>query len=74
MYAYAGKYRIEGETLVLDVDGSWNQAWTWTQRKEVAKIEGNPSIQPSKDPKSVAFAIALCEPGIFFPAGIFNGS
>ena len=41
MYAYSGKYRVEGDTLVLDVDGSWNQAWTGTQRKQIAKIEGN---------------------------------
>jgi hypothetical protein len=41
MYAYSGKYRVEGDTLVLDVDGSWNQAWTATQRKQIAKIDGN---------------------------------
>ncbi len=37
MYAYSGSYRVEGDKLILLVDGSWSQSWAGTQRVQVAR-------------------------------------
>jgi hypothetical protein len=41
MYSYSGTYRVEGNKLVYQLDGSWNEVWTGTQRTVLAAIEGN---------------------------------
>ena len=39
--AYAGTYRIEGDTVSHLVDASWNQSWTGTTQVRTFKIDGN---------------------------------
>jgi hypothetical protein len=41
MYAYSGTYRVEGDKLVYQLDGSWNEVWTGTQRTVLAAIQGS---------------------------------
>ncbi len=31
LFAYSGKYRIEGKNLIISVDVSWNEAWNGTE-------------------------------------------
>ena len=33
MFAYSGKYRIEGNDLITVVDVSWNEAWNGTEQR-----------------------------------------
>jgi hypothetical protein len=33
MLAYTGKYRIEGDKFITNVDASWNEAWTGTDQE-----------------------------------------
>jgi Lipocalin-like domain len=39
MIAYAGRYRIEGEKVVHDVEVSWNQVWTGSRQVRHFKAE-----------------------------------
>ena len=39
--AYAGTYRIEGDTVSHHVDASWNQSWTGTTQVRRFKIDDN---------------------------------
>ena len=39
--AYAGRYTIEGNTVVHHVEVSWNEAWTGTQQRRRFKVEGD---------------------------------
>jgi hypothetical protein len=39
--AYAGTYRIEGDTVSHNVDASWNQSWTGTTQVRKFRIDGN---------------------------------
>jgi hypothetical protein len=41
MYAYSGTYKVDGNKLILNLDGSWNEVWTGTQRTQTVQIEGN---------------------------------
>lgn len=41
MMAYSGTFRIEGDTLVIDVDVSSNQAWTGGAQERFIKIAGD---------------------------------
>jgi Lipocalin-like domain len=41
MFAYSGKYRVEGDTFVTIVDVSWNEAWNGTEQKRHYKFEGD---------------------------------
>ena len=41
LFAYSGRYRIEGETIVHDVEASWNEGWTGTAQVRMAKVDGN---------------------------------
>ena len=41
MFAYTGKYRIEGDDLVTTVDVSWNELWNGTEQRRHYKLEGN---------------------------------
>jgi hypothetical protein len=41
MIAYAGTYRIDGDTVVHDVEVSWNQLWTGSKQVRFFKAEGD---------------------------------
>jgi hypothetical protein len=38
--AYAGTYRVEGDTVSHDVDASWNESWTGTTQVRQFRIDG----------------------------------
>ena len=53
MTSYGGTYSIDGNEITHHVDVSWNQSWTGTDQKRVARFEGNRvylSTAPSLDP------------------------
>ena len=53
MTSYGGTYSIDGNEITHHVDVSWNQSWTGTDQKRVARFEGNRvclSTPPSVDP------------------------
>ena len=39
--SYTGTYRIEGNKVVIKVDGSWVESWTGTERPFAIAINGN---------------------------------
>jgi hypothetical protein len=41
MYAYSGRYTVEGEKVVHHVDVSWNESWTGTDQVRFFKLEGD---------------------------------
>ena len=41
MFAYTGKYRVEGKNLITAVDVSWNEAWNGTEIRRDFRIEGD---------------------------------
>jgi len=41
MVAYAGKYRAEGNKLILTPEVSWNQAWNGTEQTRLFEIQGD---------------------------------
>ena len=41
MYAYSGRYTVEGDKVVHHVDVSWNEAWTGTDQVRFVKVEGD---------------------------------
>src|ERR1700730_3223646 len=41
MYAYSGRYTVEGEKVVHHVDVSWNESWTGTDQVRFVKLEGD---------------------------------
>ena len=53
MTSYAGTYTIDGSEITHHVDVSWNESWTGTAQKRIARFEGNRvylSTPPSLDP------------------------
>lgn len=53
MTSYGGTYTIDGNEITHHVDVSWNQSWTGTDQKRIARFEGNRvylSTPPSLDP------------------------
>ncbi len=51
--SYAGRYTIDGNVITHHVEVSWNEAWTGTEQKRIARFEGNRaylSTPPSADP------------------------
>jgi len=44
MFAYSGKYRIEGNDFITAVDVSWNEAWNGTEQRRHFKFEGEKLI------------------------------
>lgn len=53
MTSYSGTYSIDGNEITHRVDISWNETWTGTEQKRVARFEGNRaylSTPPSLDP------------------------
>jgi hypothetical protein len=41
MFAYAGTYTVEGDTVTHLVDISWNQAWTGIEQVRSYRLEGD---------------------------------
>ena len=41
MFAYTGKYRVEGNDFVTIVDVSWNEEWNGTEQRRHYNLEGN---------------------------------
>jgi hypothetical protein len=41
MYAYSGRYTVEGDKVVHHVDISWNESWTGTDQVRFFKLEGD---------------------------------
>jgi Lipocalin-like domain len=41
MYAYSGRYTVEGEKVVHHVDISWNESWTGTDQVRFFKLDGD---------------------------------
>jgi hypothetical protein len=39
--AFTGTYKVEGARVIMQVDASWNQAWTGTQQPRNIQIAGN---------------------------------
>jgi hypothetical protein len=53
MTSYAGTYAIDGNVITHRVDVSWNETWTGTEQKRIARFEGDRaylSTPPSIDP------------------------
>lgn len=41
MLAYTGMFRIEGDKMIIKVDGSWNPAWMGTEQVRFLKFDGD---------------------------------
>lgn len=41
MMAYSGKYRIEGDRLITDVDMAWFPGWVGTQQERTFSVTGD---------------------------------
>lgn len=41
LLAYTGKFRVEGEYLVTDVDVAWYELWTGTEQRRKFKLDGD---------------------------------
>ena len=41
MFAYAGRYSVEGSKVIHHVDISWNEAWTGTDQIRLFEVDGN---------------------------------
>jgi hypothetical protein len=53
MAAASGTYKVEGNTLIVTYETSWNQTWTGTTQKRQIEIVGNKltiATAPFKDP------------------------
>jgi hypothetical protein len=53
MTSYGGSYTIDGNEITHHVDISWNENWTGTEQKRIARFDGNRaylSTPPSLDP------------------------
>ncbi len=59
MTAYAGKYSVQGDRVVHEVDISWNEPWTKTKQTRFFKLEGKHlhlTTPPSRDPVDGAYS------------------
>jgi hypothetical protein len=41
MLAYCGKYRVDGQKIVVDVDIAWDESWCGTEQLRFFSIENN---------------------------------
>lgn len=41
MLAYTGRYRIEGDKFITNVESSWNEAWTGTDQERFYALKGD---------------------------------
>ena len=39
--AYSGRYTVEGDKVIHDVEISWNEAWTGTRQMRLFKVSGD---------------------------------
>ena len=39
LFAYTGKYRVEGKNLAITVDVSWNEAWNGVEVRRIFRME-----------------------------------
>jgi hypothetical protein len=60
MFAYAGTYTLDGNTITHHVDASWNEAWTGTRQKRFYKLEGS----------ILTLTTALSRSGLGAPMGV----
>ena len=66
MFAYSGKYRIEGNDFVTIVDVSWNEEWNGTEQRRHYNLQGNRLTietvsQPSPIDKRISYAKLVWE-------------
>jgi hypothetical protein len=66
MFAYTGKYRIEGNDFVTIVDVSWNEEWNGTEQRRHYNLDGNTLTietvpQPSPFDKRTSYAKLVWE-------------
>ena len=40
LVAYSGRYAVEGDKIVIDVDTSWNESWTGTRQARLYTLDG----------------------------------
>jgi hypothetical protein len=55
MLAYTGKYRIEGNDLIVVVDVSWNEEWNGTEQRRHFRLEGDQLSIESAPAPSILF-------------------
>jgi hypothetical protein len=41
LLAYSGKYRIDGQKILIDVEISWDESWTGTEQVRLFSLDGN---------------------------------
>jgi len=41
MIAYTGKFRVESEKFIAQVDTAWNEAWVGTEQVRVWRVDGD---------------------------------
>ena len=41
MADFSGKYRLEGNLLILQIEASWSEAWTGAEQRRTYEITGN---------------------------------
>jgi hypothetical protein len=51
MYAYAGTFTVDGDTVTHHVDISWNENWTGTDQLRNVRLEGD-RLYISTNPQS----------------------
>ena len=64
MTSYAGSYTIDGNVITHHVEVSWNEAWTGSEQKRVARFEGKRaylSTLPSIDPITGTMTVRTME-------------
>ena len=41
MLAYSGRYRVDGDRLLIDVDIAWDESWTGSQQVRQYRLDGD---------------------------------
>jgi hypothetical protein len=41
LVAYTGRYRVEGDRFIVQVDASWIEAWNGTEQERTYKLDGD---------------------------------
>jgi hypothetical protein len=57
MFAYSGRYTVEGDKVVHHVDISWNESWTGNDQVRFFKLEGDSLTIKSAPQKSAITGI-----------------
>ena len=64
MTSYAGSYTTDGNVITHHVDISWNEAWTGSEQKRIARFDGGRaylSTLPSIDPITGSMTVRTME-------------